>query len=134
MEYLGIPVATLAGWMFGAFWYTSFSRPWLEAIEMTRDEIGKRPRPVNPMLASVLAELVLAAVLFWVLNRMSVVGWNWGAMCGLIIGVGIVMPTVFVNYVFPARKPMLALIDGGHWICVLTIMGGILGFVSGLGL
>ena len=80
MEYLGIPAATLAGWMFGAFWYTSFSKPWLAAIEMGKEEIGRRQRVLNPMLASVLAELVLAAVLFYVLKRMSVVGWNWGAM------------------------------------------------------
>ena len=134
MEYLGIPAATLAGWMFGAFWYTSFSKPWLAAIEMGKEEIGRRQRVLNPMLASVLAELVLAAVLFYVLKRMSVVGWNWGAMAGFIIGAGIVLPTVFVNYIFPGRKLMLTVIDGGHWVCVVTIMGTILGFVAQLGL
>jgi hypothetical protein len=132
MEYLGIPAATLAGWMFGAFWYTGFSKPWLAAVEMGKDELGAKRRPLNPMLASVLAELVLAAALFYVLNRMSVVGWHWGAMVGLIIGAGIVLPTIFVNYIFPGRKLMLTVIDGGHWIGVVTLMGMILGFVAGL--
>jgi hypothetical protein len=134
MEYLGIPAAALAAWMFGAFWYTSFSKPWLAAIEMSKAEVEKRPRFYNPMIVSVLAELVLAAGLSYVLDRMSVVGWHWGAMCGLIIGLVVVGPTVVVNYIFPGRKPMLMLLDSGHWVCVLTIMGAILGFVSGLGL
>jgi hypothetical protein len=134
MTYLGIPAAALAGWMFGAFWYTAFSRQWLAAVEMGKDEIGKWQRFLNPMIGSVLAELVLAAGLSYVLDRMSVVGWHWGAMCGLIIGLFVVGPTVVVNYIFPGRKPMLMLLDAGHWICVLTIMGAILGFVSGLGL
>ena len=134
MEYLGIPVAALAGWMFGAFWYTSFSRPCLNAIEMTKGEVQKRPRFANPMIVSVLAELVLAAGLSYVLDRMSVVGWHWGAMCGLIIGLFVVGPTVVVNYIFPGRKPMLTLLDAGHWVCVFTIIGAILGFVSGLDL
>jgi hypothetical protein len=134
MEYLGIPFAALAGWMFGAFWYTSFSRPWLAAIEMSKEEIGAKKRPLNPMIASVLAELVLASVLFYVLRRMSVVGWHWGAMAGFILGAGIVLPTVFVNNIFPGRKLMLTAIDGAHWIGVTTIMGIIMGFIAGLDL
>ena len=134
MEYLGIPIAALFGWMFGAFWYTGFSKPWLAAIDMSKEEIGAKKRPLNPMIASVLAELVLAAVLFYVLKRMSVVGWHWGAMAGFIIGAGIVVPTVFVNNIFPGRKTALTVIDGGHWIGVTTIMGTIMGIVAGLDL
>jgi len=132
MEYLGIPLASMAGFLFGAVWYTGFSKQWVAAIEMDRDEIGKRPRPFNPMVATALTQLFLAVVLSWVLDRMSVVGIHWGAMCGLIIGAGLIAPTVFVNYIFPGRKPMLMLLDSGHWICVFTIMGMILGFWSGL--
>ena len=134
MEYLGIPAASLAAWFFGAFWYTNFGKAWMAAIEMDKAEIQARPRPINPMIGSVLAELVLAAGLSYVLDRMSVVGWHWGGMCGLIIGLFVVAPTIFVNYLFPGRRPMLTLIDAGHWVCVFTIMGVILGFVSGLGL
>lgn len=132
MEYLGIPAASLAAWIFGAIWYTGFSRQWLAAIESDKDSLGKRPRPISPMIGSVLAELVLAAGLSYVLDRMSVVGWHWGGMCGLIIGLFVVTPTIFVNYLFPGRKIMLTLIDAGHWVCVFTIMGVILGFVSGI--
>lgn len=131
MEYLGIPAASLAAWLFGALWYTSFSRQWLAAVEADKDTIGKRPRLINPMIGSVLAELVLAAGLSYVLDRMSVVGWHWGGMCGLIIGLFVITPTIFVNYLFPGRKPMLTLIDAGHWVCVFTIMGVILGFAAG---
>lgn len=132
MAYIGIPAASLAAFLFGAFWYTGFSRPWLEAQEMDRETLGRRARPLNPMLVSALALLFLAAVLSWVLDRMSVVGWHWGAMCGLIIGAGLIAPVILVTYIFPGRKPMLMLLDAGHWVCVFTIMGGILGFVSGL--
>jgi hypothetical protein len=55
-------------------------------------------------------------------------------MAGFIIGAGIVLPTVFVNYIFPGRKLMLTAIDGGHWIGVTTIMGIVMGFTAGLDL
>jgi hypothetical protein len=86
------------------------------------------------MIASVLAEFVLAMVLFYVLKRMSVVGFHWGAMVGFIIGAGLILPTIFVNNIFPGRKTMLTVIDGGHWIGVTTIMGTVMGFVAGLDL
>ena len=52
----------------------------------------------------------------------------------VIIGAGIVVPTAFVNNIFPGRKTALTVIDGGHWIGVTTIMGTIMGIVAGLDL
>ena len=54
---------------------------------------------------------------------MSVVGWQWGALSGLEIGIGLMATTTVVNNLFPGRKPMLSVIDGAHWIGVAVIQG-----------
>ena len=32
-----------------------------------------------------------------------------------------------VNHAFEGAKPMLTVIDGGHWLAVLLLMGAIIG-------
>jgi hypothetical protein len=127
MQYLGIPVAALAAWIFGAIWYGVLGRQWQAALGMNPDECKERKMPLKPMIVSFLAELVMAGVLFHVLNHASVVGWKWGLGSGVEIGVGLLAMVTVVNNVFPGRKKMLTVIDSAHWVGVAAIMGAVLG-------
>ena len=40
---------------------------------------------------------------------------------------GFVLTTVATNNAYPGRKTMLTVIDAGHWLGVLVIIGAILG-------
>jgi hypothetical protein len=45
----------------------------------------------------------------------------------LFLWLGFVVTTIAVNYAFGGRKPMLIVIDSGHWLLVLLLMGAIIG-------
>lgn len=128
MEYLGILAAAVAAWIFGAVWYTSLGRHYQAALGLAPEQCNKgKPMPIAPLVVCFLGELVMAVALSWVLARMSVVGWMWGARVGLLIGAAIILPTVVINHMFPGRTKALMLIDGGHWVIVATIEGAVLG-------
>ena len=44
---------------------------------------------------------------------------------------GFVLTTIAVNNAFSGRKPMLTVIDAGHWLGVLLIMGAVIGAFAG---
>jgi len=128
MEYLGILAAAVAAWIFGAVWYMSLGRHYQAALGLAPEQCNKgTPMPIAPLVVCFLGELVMAVALSWVLARMSVVGWMWGARVGLLIGAAIILPTVVINHMFPGRTKALMLIDGGHWVIVATIEGAVLG-------
>lgn len=130
MEYLCILGAAVAAWLFGALWYTVLGKQYQTALGLNPDDCKDKKMPLTPLLVCFVAELVMALALCYVLARMSVVGWSWGAMAGAIIAIGVVVPTVVVNNIFPGRKPALSLIDGAHWIGVIVIESTILGFCA----
>jgi hypothetical protein len=49
---------------------------------------------------------------------------------GLFLWVGFVITTMAVNHAFQGAKPMLTLIDGGHWLGVLLLQGLMLGWIG----
>ena len=127
MQYLGIPVAALAAWIFGAVWYGVLGKQWQAALGLDPGDCKDRKMSLKPLVVSFLAELVMAGVLFDVLNHASVVGWKWGLASGVEIGVGLLAMVTVVNNIFPGRKAKLSIIDGGHWVGVASIMGAVLG-------
>ena len=71
--------------------------------------------------------MIIAFVLWGIIFHVGI----WTVRAGLISGVvcwaGFVLTTVVTNNAYPGRKVMLTVIDSGHWLGVLTIMGAILG-------
>ena len=127
---LAILAAAVAAWVFGAAWYMALGKAWQAALGRNPDECKGQKVPLGPLVGTFLAELVMASVLSQVLQHMSVVGWQWGALSGLEIGVGLMATTTVVNNLFPGRKPMLSVIDGAHWIGVAVIQGTIIGTLA----
>lgn len=127
MEYLGLPAAALAAFVFGAVWYTALGKQYQTALGLDPEDCKGKKMPLAPLAVCFLGELVMALALAWILARMSVVGWMWGAQMGLLFGAGIILPTVAINNAFPGRKLALTAIDGAHWIGVAAIEGAVLG-------
>jgi len=127
MEYLGILAAALAAWIFGAAWYGALGKQYQLALGKDPEQCKGQKMPIAPLVVCFLGELVMALVLFIGLEHLSVVGWMWGAHAGLLLRTGIVLPAVIINHMFPARSKALMVIDGLHWVIVLTIEGAVLG-------
>jgi len=124
INYLAVVIAALAGFGFGAVYYMSLASPWLDAIGKTRADLD---RSKTPFLVAIVANLVMAWVLAGLIAHMGPVTIRSGIISAAFCWFGFVITTLAVNYAFGVRKPMLTVIDGGHWLGVLLIMGAVIG-------
>jgi hypothetical protein len=136
IDYLAILVAAVAGWLIGAVWYVALSKPWVAAHGWTIEEFKRRaeankgtPAAWLPFVLAFVAELVMAWVLAGLVGHLGpgqVTVWN-GIVSAAFVWLGFVLTTVAVNNMFAMRKPMLSVVDAGHWLAVLVVMGAVIG-------
>ncbi len=129
VNYFAVIVATLAGFGLGAIWYMVLSKPWLRAIGKTEAELkrGTGTAKAMPFIISIVALFVMAWILAGLLGHLGDVTVRGGLISGAFVWVGFVITTMGVNHAFAGAKPMLTLIDGGHWLAVLLIQGAVIG-------
>jgi hypothetical protein len=136
VNYVAVLVAAIAGWLIGAGWYNVLSKPWVTAHGRTMAEFQAQadaakgtPAAWMPFVLAFLAELVMAWVLAGLLAHLGagqVTAWN-GIVSAAFVWLGFVLTTVGVNNMYGMKKPMLTVIDAGHWLAVLLAMGAIIG-------
>jgi hypothetical protein len=132
INYLAVFIAGLAGFGFGAVYYMSLSGPWMNAVGWTPDQQAAHMKgELNPSKApfaiAIAANFVMAWVLAGVIGHMGPVTIRSGLISAAFIWFGFIATTLSVNYAFSGRKPMLTVIDGGHWLGVLLVMGAVVG-------
>lgn len=133
IDWMAIIAATTASWVFGAVWYGVLSKQWMAAIGFTNADMagpdGKPKVPVVPMILSLVAEFVMALILAGVIAHTAKKGVtiSSGALVGAICWLGFVITTLATNHAYGKARPMLTVIDGGHWLGVLLIQGVVLG-------
>lgn len=136
VSYLAIVVAAIAAWLAGAGYYNLLATPWVAAQGRTMEEFKRQaeaskgtPAAFLPYILALLAELMMAWVLAGLLAHLGpdqVTIWN-GIISAIFVWLGFVITTLAVNNMFGMRRPMLTIIDGGHWLLVLVLMGAIIG-------
>ena len=130
VNYLAILIAAVAGWLAGAAWYMSLGKLWVAALGKTQaemDECRKRPYAWVPFVLVFVTNLVMAWTLAGILGHFGTLTIKDGAITGALCGFGFVITTMEVNNSFARRDWRLLLIDGGHWLVVLLLMGAIIG-------
>lgn len=128
--YLAVLAAGVAGWVFGAIWYTVLGKAWQAALGMDAEGCKGKKMPVTPLLVALAAALAMAATQALLLAGLGVEGWMRGAEIGLILGLGFLLTSNLVNNMFQQKKPMVTVIDAGHWVLALTLEGAILGALA----
>ena len=123
---IAILAAGLAGWVFGAIWYTSLGKPWQRAHGINPEDCKDQKMPMMPLLVAFLGAIVMAAVLYQVLIDLGVTGVLQGAIAGLTLGAGFLFIATMVNNQFQQKNWVATLIDGGHWSLVLMIEGAVI--------
>jgi hypothetical protein len=83
---IAILAAGLAGWLFGAVWYTSLGKAWQRAQGLNPDDCKGKPMPKTPLVVAFLSAIVMSAVLFQLLSNLGVTGVAPSALAGLTIG------------------------------------------------
>lgn len=127
---IAILAAAVAGWLFGAVWYTVLGRVWQTALGKDPDACKGQKMPLTPMLVSFLAALVMSAVLYQLLINLGVMGVQAGAVAGLTVGIGFVATSVLVNNMFQGKKLMVTIIDSAHWVLALVIEGVVISLLD----
>jgi hypothetical protein len=132
LNYLAVVIAAMAAWLAGAAWYMAFAKPWMAAIGITpekMDALKQRPGAFLPYALAFVAELVMAWILAGILVHLGPgqTTLRNGVISAAFCWLGFVLPTLAVNNTFANRDGRLILIDGGHWLVVLLLMGAIIG-------
>ena len=132
VNYVAILIAAVAAWLAGAAWYMGFAKPWMAAIGITPERMAamkNAPGAFVPFILAFGAELIMAWVLAGVLAHLGPgqVTLRNGVISGALCWLGFVMTTMLVNNSFAHRDRRLLLLDGGHWLVVLLLMGAIIG-------
>jgi hypothetical protein len=134
VNYLSVTIAALAAWMFGAVYYGLLGKAWVEAQGKTMEAFKQEQAAkkgslatVAPFVLAFVAELIMAFVLFGILTHMGTFSIRAGIISGAFCWFGFVLTTIAVNYAFSGRRAMLTVIDAGHWLGVLLIIGAVLG-------
>jgi Protein of unknown function (DUF1761) len=130
INYLAVLVAAVAAWVLGAVWYMALSQPWLAAQGKTKADMqppASKVAAVGPFVLVFVAELIMAWMLAGILGHLGGITVKNGVISGAACWFGFVLTTIATNYAFHGRKIMLTVIDAGHWLAVLLVMGAILG-------
>ncbi|MEX1083880.1 MAG: DUF1761 domain-containing protein [Xanthobacteraceae bacterium] len=132
ISYFAIVVAAAAAWLLGAAWYMLFSQPWQEAVGLSATKLKKVEREPGfyvPFILAFLSLIVMAWVLAGLIAHFGPGQFTVrnGIVTGAFCWLGFVITTMAVNNSFAQRDRRLMLIDGGHWLLVLLLMGAILG-------
>jgi hypothetical protein len=132
INYWAVLVSAVAGWLLGAAYYMALAKPWMAAQgwKSEADMLGPsgKTSPV-PFIASFVAELIMAWVLAGILFHVGKGAFTvkGGIISALLVWLGFVATTITVNYAFSQKPLALTVIDAGHWLAVLLLMGIILG-------
>jgi hypothetical protein len=129
--------AAVCSWLFGAMYYGSLGKQWVEAQGSTMEEfrakqadkVGKLSGQV-PFIVALVAELIMAYVLYGLMKHVAHTGpltVRVGLLSGAFIWFGFMLTTMAVNNAFTSRRTTLTVIDAGHWLGVMLILGAILG-------
>ncbi|MEO3417128.1 DUF1761 domain-containing protein [Roseovarius sp. CAU 1744] len=128
MEILNVLVAAIASYAFGAAWYMTLSKPWMEASGVKVGDDGQPANKSNPvpyLIAFVMA-VVVAGMMRHVFALSGIDSFGKGLVSGFGIGLFLASPWLATCYAFGGRPFKLTLIDAGYVTFGSAIMGAVL--------
>ena len=128
MEIINVLVAAIGGWAFGAVWYMTLSKPWMEASGV---EVGEDGKPVNssdpiPYIMSMVAMIIVAGMMRHIFGMAGIASVGKGLLAGLGIGLFFISPWIMINNAYGGRPFKLTLIDSGYAVFGCAVIGAVL--------
>ena len=134
---LAVIIAAVAGWLTGALYYGVLAKPWVAAhgktMEAFKAEQAAHKGTVHawlPFALAFLAELAMAYVLAGMVGHLGAVTIRSAVISGLFVWAGFMVTTMLVNNTFSGRRYILTVIDAGHWLAVIVVMGVVIGWIG----
>lgn len=128
MPLLPIIAAGLAGWAFGAVWYSIFAKPWVAASGVATDNTGRPSNQKSPLpyVISIISAMIVAATMYYAFDMLNIVTVAKGFTSGLGIGACFAAPWLATNYGFAGRPFKLTLIDAGYATFGSSVIGAVI--------
>jgi len=128
MEFLGVLVAAVAGYAFGAVWYMVLAKPWMAASGVAIGDDGKPANASNPIpyIIAFGSAALAAGMMRHVFSLSGIETLDKGLVSGLGIGLFLAVPWLLTCYSFSGRPFRLLMIDGGYATIASGIMGAVL--------
>jgi hypothetical protein len=127
INYWAVLVAGAVAFALGGVWYHLLSKPWMAAHGFSPEQLHGKMGTPSSLLIALVADVVMAYILAGMMGHIGAVTLRSGIGSALFVWVGFVLTTLTVNNTFGQRSPKLILIDGGHWLIALVVMGAIIG-------
>lgn len=127
-NWVAILVAALAAQPVGALWFSRllFAKAWMAEVGFTEEQIKANPSRM-PFVVGFLSPLAMAAVLAWLTGATGWTGVGGGIGMGVLAALGLVAAGGAPHYAFSGKSLRLFLIDMGHTVAVLVVVGAIVG-------
>ncbi|WP_420010763.1 DUF1761 domain-containing protein [Tateyamaria sp.] len=129
MDFLAVVVAGVAGFMFGAVWYTALAKPWMAASGVALNDAGDAPANQSdpiPYITSIIGAILVAGMMRHVFALSGIDTFGEGLVSGFGVGLFLVSPWIATFYGFSGRPFRLTLIDGGYATFGCTVIGAVL--------
>lgn len=128
MGLLNVLAAAITAYAFGAAWYMTLSKPWMEASGVDVGEDGKPANNSNPVpyIVAFAMAVVVAGMMRHTFALSGIDTFGKGLISGLGIGLFMATPWLATCYAFAGRPMKLTLIDAGYITFGSAIMGAIL--------
>ena len=125
---VAIGLSGLAGWVFGAIWYSIFARHWVAASGVATDASGKPTNraQVTPYAISLIAVMIVAATMYYAFDMLGTETFRKGFTSGLGIGACFAAPWLAMSYGFAGRPFRLTVIDGGYAALGSGVIGAVI--------
>jgi hypothetical protein len=129
VNYLAVIAAAIANVAIGTAWYNApfaLNRIWLKSIGKTAEQVAGEfsvLKPLGALVGSLVTAFVLAVFASWTGAETLL----QGAFVGLLAAVGFAAITSGIKDLFEGRPGKLWLINAGHDVVTLTLMGAIIG-------
>jgi len=126
IDYLAVVFAAVAGMMLGAIWYMPgvFGDSWRAALGQER---WRHADPRITVLVRMIATAITAFSLAVLLSGAGVTTLAGSLRLGLVVGAGVVVPTIVGDYQFMGRTWKLIVLTAGHRLLHIVSMSGVLG-------
>ncbi len=125
VNWLAVLAAGAAWWVLGSIWYTVlFGKKWAVLTG-----VGDNPTGNMPFIFGMtfVLETAAAAFLAGLMHLTDMGSLQDGLHLGVMLGVFIVLPVTWINYLYQRKSFALTAIDAGHMTVGLALAGLILG-------
>jgi len=136
LHWLPVIASAVAAWIFGAIYYGIFGKAWVAAQGKTMAQLKAEgagrstAAKATPFVLSFIAEIAMAIAMSGILFHIGIYGLGAGLFSAAMLWLGFVLTTIAVNNAYAFRGIRLTAIDAGHWLGVLLIIGGIVGWMG----